>query len=99
MSEYPLSPLEYALYGALCAARTPVEAGSARRMFRLQMRVDEWDDALVLRSLAHLVKLGLIEQEPRNEFGMTYFRALAIWQDDWHDVAALSPAEGIGDEA
>jgi hypothetical protein len=96
MSEYPLSPLEYALYGALCAARTPVEQGSARRMFRLQMRVDEWDDELVGRALLHLIELGLIDQVPRNEFGMVYFRALAVWQDDWHDAAAARPAEGIG---
>ena len=71
-----LSALEYALYGALCAAKRETGPEGARRMYRLQERVDNWDDQEVAAALLHLLNLGWIMQQPVNEFGYVYFEAV-----------------------
>jgi hypothetical protein len=71
--ETRLSPLEYSLYGVICAARRETGPAGARRMYRIQDRACIWDDAAVAVGLLHLIELGWIRQLPPDEFGYVYF--------------------------
>jgi hypothetical protein len=75
--EIRLTPVEYAVYGVLCAAKRETGPQGMRRMYRIQGRIDNWDDWEVAAALIRLIELGWVVQQPSNEFGYVYFEAVA----------------------
>lgn len=61
--EVRLSSLEYAVYGVICAARRETGPEGARRMYRIQERIDNWDDDAVAQAIIRLMDLGWVRQE------------------------------------
>jgi hypothetical protein len=61
-AEIRLTPLEYAVYGAVCAARRETGPAGARRMYRIQERIEVWDDQAVAAALVRLMDLGWVRQ-------------------------------------
>jgi hypothetical protein len=68
------TPAEYAVYGVLCAAKRESGPGGARRLYRIQERLDNWDDDTVLHALAALVRRGWVRQLPEI-LGMIHYEA------------------------
>jgi len=69
--------LDYAVYGVLCAAKLETGPEGARRMYRIQERINNWDDAAVAASLIRLMDRGWVRQlEP--VLGMIHYEALDI---------------------
>lgn len=75
MGDLRLSPLEYAVYGVLCAAKRETGPEGARRMFRIQDRLDNWDDEAVAGALGRLMELGWVRQKDPI-LGMIHFEAV-----------------------
>jgi hypothetical protein len=57
-----LSPLEYAIYGVLCAAKHETGPEGARRLLRIEEALDEWDEEMMVEALKGLIDLGLVRQ-------------------------------------
>ena len=74
--EIRLTPVEYAVYGCLCAAKRETGPEGGRRMSRIQDRVDNWSDVEVYTALQHLHELGWIRQMDEVFPGMVHFEAL-----------------------
>lgn len=69
-----LQPLDYAVYGAICAAKQETGKDGARRRSRIQERIDVWDDAAVENSLVRLMILGWVKQLDRDPLcGYVYY--------------------------
>lgn len=75
-AETRLTPVEYAVYGVLCAAKRETGPGGARRMCRIQDRIDNWDDVAVYAALKRLHELGWIRQMGEVFPGMVHFEAV-----------------------
>ena len=75
-SETRCTPLEYAVYGAVCAAKRETGPAGARCMYRIQERIKNWDDEAVGRALIRLADLGWITELPADEFGFVYYGML-----------------------
>lgn len=73
-----LSPLEYAVYGVLCAAKRETGAEGGRRMCRIQQRVDVWNDEAIYKALQHLAELGWIRQMEQVFPGMVHFEVAPL---------------------
>ena len=75
--EIRLSPVEYAVYGCLCAAKRETGPEGGRRMYRIQDRIDNWDYVEVYKALQRLHELGWVRQmEPPAFPGMVHFEAI-----------------------
>jgi hypothetical protein len=62
MSE--VTPLEYAVYGVLAAARRETGPQGARRLGRIKERLDRWDTTMVEKALISLMERGWVRQLP-----------------------------------
>ena len=71
-----LSPVEYAVYGCLCAAKRETGPEGGRRMSRIQDRIDNYNDEQVYTALQHLNELGWIRQMDTVFPGMVHFEAI-----------------------
>jgi hypothetical protein len=72
-----LTPVEYAVYGVLCAAKRETGPEGARRMYRIQERIDNWNDPVVAQALRGLIERGWVRQCPPNDFGFVFFEAVS----------------------
>jgi hypothetical protein len=68
-------PIEYAIYGVLCAAKAESGPGGARRMYRIQERIENWNDQEVGDALTSLLHRGWVRQMDRI-LGMVHFEAV-----------------------
>ena len=68
-----LTPVEYAVYGVLAAAKRETGPGGARRMCRIQDRLDNYDDEAIYSALKRLNELGWIRQCEEIFPGMVHF--------------------------
>jgi hypothetical protein len=76
--EAKLTPLEYAVYGVLCAAKRETGPDGARRIYRIQDRLDNWDDQAVERAMVRLLELGWARQTDEIFPGMVHFEATTM---------------------
>jgi hypothetical protein len=60
--EIKLTPVEYAVYGVLCAAKRETGPRGARRVYRIQERIDNWNDPEVARALVSLIERGWVRE-------------------------------------
>lgn len=77
-AEVKLTPLEYAVFGVLCAAKRETGPEGARRIYRIQDRLDNWDDQAVERAMVRLLELGWARQTDELFPGMAHFEATTI---------------------
>lgn len=80
VTDHTLSPLHYALYGALCAAKWETGPNGARRMYRLQERLRIWNDDVVFAALCDLKELGMVREVEESIPGMVHIEA--VWYTD-----------------
>lgn len=67
-----LTFLDYAVYGVLAAAKRETGPGGARRVYRIMMRLDRWDQPAIEAAVLRLIGLGWVRQcEP--VLGMVHF--------------------------
>jgi hypothetical protein len=70
-----LSETEYAVYGVLCAAKRETGSEGARRLFRIQQRLDRWDTPQLELALLKLMERGWVRQlDPM--LGMIHYEAV-----------------------
>ena len=68
--------MAYAVYGVLCAAKTETGPQGARRMYRIQERLHNWNDEAVAAALKELHEHGLLKCDMGETFpGLVYFEA------------------------
>lgn len=72
-------PLEYAVYGVLCAAKHETGPGGARRAFRIWQRLDADQDAID-RALILLMRRGWVRQLD-DVLGMVHYEAIIAPHD------------------
>lgn len=76
---YELTPLDYAVYGVLCAAKRETGPQGGRRAFRIQESLDHWDDQQIESALKRLLDMGWIRQMSP-VLGMAHYEAIPIKQ-------------------
>jgi len=95
--EIRLTPVEYAIYGVLCAAKLETGPLGGRRMYRIQERIDVWDDATVYAALQRLHELGWIRQMVPTLPGMVHFESVPLSvSSDGGRVTGADPATSSG---
>lgn len=71
-----ISPLAYAVYGVLCAAKVETGPHGARRMYRIQERLNNWNDDAVIEALKELYHHGMLKCDMGETFpGLVYYEA------------------------
>jgi hypothetical protein len=73
--EIRLTPLEYAVYGTLCAAKRETGPKGARRMYRIMERIDVWNTPMVEQALRSLMDRGWVRQLDQ-VLGMVHYEAI-----------------------
>jgi hypothetical protein len=74
--EIQLTPVEYAVYGVLCAAKRETGPKGARRMYRIMERIDNWNDPVVAQALRGLIERGWV-RELDQILGMVHYEAVS----------------------
>jgi hypothetical protein len=74
--EIKLTPVEYAVYGVLCAAKRETGPQGARRMYRIQERIDNWNDPVVAQALRGLIERGWV-RELDQVMGMVHYEVVS----------------------
>lgn len=72
-TELRLTPLEYMVYGVLCAARKETGPEGARRVYRIQERIEIWDDSAVEQAVTRLIRLGWVRKAEEIFPGMIHY--------------------------
>ncbi len=72
-----LDPIDYAVFGVLCAAKFETGPEGARRVFRIWLRLDKWSNEEIHQSVCRLIDLGWVRQKEIDRLpGFIYAEAL-----------------------
>ena len=77
-----LQPVEYAVYGVLMAAKWETGPEGARRVYRIEDRLDfRWGTGEIEAALQHLIHLGLVQRLPEI-LGMVHYQGFSVIEDN-----------------